>query len=127
MDKKILIAAGALAVLAVLLISNPNEDAHKEAVKKAWNQSLKESTNASDDDDSEGSLFKGFGSILTSMIGSSVIESLVDQMVTSDSYGIFSLTKVDAGKGPQTVGVGMFGHVFLSEKAKSLSGDMAED
>lgn len=101
-----------VSILLIAIITNPSQDDHKEKVKdtftKFYQKSLKENQL-----DSENS-FAALGSLL----GESFISKIVENSVGRDNYLLFSITKVNYKGEEKSIGYGIFGNVFLSEKVE---------
>lgn len=109
--KQILIFAF-ITILLIAIFTNPSQEDHKEKVKETfltyYKKSLKESQL-----DTENS-FAALGSLL----GESFINKIIENAVTRDNYMFFSLTKVTFKGEEKSIGYGVFGNVFLSEKVE---------
>lgn len=106
MKKNYVIAASIVLILLIAAITNPNPERHKEAVKSKFTAYLAKTT----ENDSSG--MGAFGS----MLGNAFAQQIIDNLVTSDNYVLFSLTKVTADGKSNVIGYGLFGNVFLSGK-----------
>jgi hypothetical protein len=113
----ITLAIGFVVMIAV--ITNPNEDKHKSAVKSklvaskiSENIADKSSNTGNSDDDAVERL----GTVLGLAFGSSVVEEIVNSLVSTDNYLVFSITKVVLNGKSKTIGFGIFGNVFISDK-----------
>lgn len=113
--KKSYIIMGAIGlVLLVAIITNPNQDRHKEVLKAKLNaymhQSLKATQSGSGDEWAQA------GQALGLMMGGAMIEGIIDNMVSTDNYLLFSLTKINVEGKSKVVGIGAFGNVFLTSR-----------
>lgn len=99
-----------VTILLIAIFTNPSQEEHKEKVKETftayYQKSLKENQA-----DSENA-FAALGSLL----GNTLINSLIENAITRDNYVIFSLTKITYEGEEKSIGYGVFGNVFLSEK-----------
>ena len=95
-------------IILIALFTNPSTEEHKQAVKSAVNQLVQNSVTESKSD------MESLGILL----GSSLVEKLVENSVTRDNYIIFSTTKISWKGKSRNIGFGLFGNVFLSEKVK---------
>lgn len=50
-----------------------------------------------------------------------LVDYVADNYVYADNYYFFSLTKVKMETHNQSVGIGVFGHVFISEKVEEIA------
>lgn len=103
-----LIIVGIILLLAIF--TNPNQVAHKEKVKTTftafYQKQSKENRTLSNDG------FEALGSLL----GTSLINTIVENGVSCDNYLLFSITKVNYKGQEKSIGYGMLGNVFLSSK-----------
>ena len=54
-------------------------------------------------------------------LGSSLIDKVVDGYIDSENYYFFSLTKINVDGDKRTIGLGILGKVFISDKLKEKS------
>lgn len=97
-------------ILLVAIFTNPSQDEHKEKVKKTFTAYYQKSLNKSELESENA--FSALGNLL----GTSLINSLVDNAVLRDNYLIFSVTKITYEGKEKSIGYGLFGNVFLSDK-----------
>jgi hypothetical protein len=106
MKKSSTFLIGFVILSVVAMMTNPSLDSHKEEVKSVISKSFEKSLSDS------GNSSTAFGTIL----GSSFIGMMVESMVTRENYVIFSLTNANYQGNKKTIGFGVFGLVFISEK-----------
>lgn len=97
-------------ILIIAAFSNPKEAQHREFVKNE----LRAIMEAKMDKDSIGK--DGLGELvlgLGKLLGSAVIDGVVDQLVFSDDYLLFSLTRMRHQGKEEIVGLGIFGNIIL--------------
>jgi len=108
------------SVLAIFLVIafllNPNEAKHQRAVAELAVNEFN-NTEAGAFVDAMGELLGGDGSSFVNYVTNGIVQF----MITSQSYGVFSLTKLRADG--STIGIGLFGHVFLFANELPLGGD----
>ncbi len=130
--KKISIIGLIVCFLAILFATTPGESKHREEAKKVLRDALQtkvESTDEqisslinglSDGDEQTASSEKKkgglFSTIFNSFLGDAVVDNIVDEIVYADDYGFFSLTKIRYNGDDATVGIGVLGKVFISER-----------
>lgn len=109
----IILIVFAVMILAAVL-TNPSSEEHKQAVKSVINQVVQNSISENGSDmEKLGILF-----------GSSLVEKLIENSVTRDNYLLFSITKITWQGKSKSIGYGLFGNVFLSEKVnKAFNND----
>ena len=113
------ITVATVLVIVIAVITNPNEDKHKSAVKSKLigskiSNALTDKTNNTGNSDKDAA--RRIGVVLGSVIGGSIVEEMVDNLVTTDNYIVFSTTKVNVKGENKITGFGAFGNVFLSDK-----------
>lgn len=116
--KKVLSLVIVLAVALAAVVTNPNEEAHKEAVMKEMNNAIdttiKDKAGLGDNDISNGL------SKIVSGIASKVLKPALSLSLTVDNYYVFSVGKIGLDDNPKTVSIGAFGHVFTTFDANDL-------
>lgn len=103
-----LIVLGVLLLIAIL--TNPGKEVHKEEVKSKFTESYQKSLEANATSDNNG--FEALGSLL----GTSLINALIENNVSCDNYVLFSITKITYKGESKSIGLGLLGNVFLSGK-----------
>lgn len=101
-------------LLLIAAITNPDTNRHKEAVKakfdaylqKAAREGIAESDNT----------WEQAGQAIGLMLGGALVSYAVDNLVSTNNYVVFSVTKVSWEDKSRIIGVGAFGNVFLSKK-----------
>ncbi|MDU1889346.1 MAG: hypothetical protein E6767_01530 [Dysgonomonas sp.] len=89
-----------IPVLLIAFIVNPNEEQHKKEVKSRIEKATFTSLPANNLSDYE--------------TGNMIIDQLTDRYITSTNYIFFSTTNITWQGQTHTIGLGVFGHVFLS-------------
>lgn len=114
MKKKYLILVILGIVLLVGILTNPNQDRHKEVIKNKLNsfmqKSMKESLTKTDNE------WEKTGQAFGMMLGGAIIDRMVDNIVSTDNYVLFSTTKISWEGETKIIGIGAFGNVFISKK-----------
>jgi hypothetical protein len=107
-----------VGVLLIAALTNPTPERHKEALKLKFIASMQKSMH--DNASSLGSDATNAGEAIGSLIGGAFIDGIVNNVVSTDNYVLFSITKVNWEGKTRTVGVGAFGNVFLSKEIDSI-------
>lgn len=113
MKKTIVFLAFLFLVIAIAFFTNPTPSEHKAAVKEVLNEHLKKSINSNFPDLSED---QNAASDMGMMLGGALVEMLVENMVASEDYFLFSVTQITWNNNTRTVGIGLFGHVMISDE-----------
>ena len=95
-------------IVLIAIFTNPSTEEHKQAVKSVVNEVVQNSISENSSD------MENIGVLL----GSSLIDNLVENSITRDNYILFSITKISWKDKSRNIGYGLFGNVFLSEKVK---------
>jgi len=107
-----LLIIGMLVLIAA--ITNPSPERHKEAVKTKFKEymqkSMKDSTSISEDEDDKVGLALGM------LIGNAIIDPIVNSLISTDNYIVFSTTKITWDGKTKVIGIGAFGNVFITKK-----------
>ena len=105
-------------LFATAALTNPDTDKHKEEVKTKMNafydDKLAENDNEANDQWSQA------GRSLGVMLGKSMIDKMIDNVITSSNFIVFSTTKVNWEGNTKTIGIGLFGNVFLSKEINEV-------
>jgi hypothetical protein len=105
-----------IILLAVILIiavfTNPNEMVHKEKVKSTITAFYKGQLEK--DETVSGNVFGNIGNLL----GISLINKMIENLVSCDDYLFFSITKITFEEQEKSIGFGVLGHVFISDKVE---------
>jgi hypothetical protein len=103
---------GITLLMAILALTNPNQEVHKEKVKVKLNEFYeKEMAN-----DNTSDQFSQAGNSMGMILAKSMINMVIDNSVSSSNYILFSTTNVTCEGKTKTVGLGILGNVFLSSK-----------
>ena len=94
----------------VAILTNPKLQDHKEAVKTKISALIQKNSNLEEEKDTAYDLGMSFGKLL----GGVLIDNIVDTIVSTDNYVLFSLTKVTWDSETKVIGLGLFGNVFFS-------------
>ncbi len=108
----LLIGFGLFALIACL--TNPATEKHKEEVKLKMNAFLNKEINKKSTLQNEE--WKTAGGLIGNALATSMINMMVENMVSSSNYILFSTTNVTVEGKSKTIGIGFLGNVFLSGK-----------
>ena len=114
MKKNYLVVVIIGVIVLVAVLTNPSEDRHREAMKSRLNANMQKTIKQRLGEDANG--LEGSAQALGAILGGSVVSGLVENVVSSDNYVLFSTTKMTWEGESKVVGVGAFGNVFISNK-----------
>lgn len=107
--KKLLTVVILLLVAVLLIMTRPNEEAHKEAMMKAVKEYI--------DDEAEN---RGFGKNILVSLGKAslvgVVKTALNMKLKMNDYYLFNTTSVHVDGKDQTLSLGILGHVFTFDK-----------
>lgn len=114
MKKNYLVLAIVGVIVFVAILTNPNQDRHKEVIKNKLNsylqKSMKESLTKSDNE------WEQAGQALGMMFGGALVDRIIDNLVSTDNFVLFSTTKISWEGETKIIGIGAFGNVFMTSK-----------
>jgi len=107
---KYLILTITCLIILIAVITNPNQDRHREVVKNKINFYMQK--NLSETNGLE---------LLGAMLGGAVVNVVINNLVSTDNYVLFSTTKINWRGESKVIGVGVFGNVYItSELVKAM-------
>lgn len=98
-----------IIIIAILMVSNPKLQDHQYCVKAKVNNLIRNSISS---ENNSTSLFAELGV----WVGDSVADSLVKNVIKRKDFLLFSLTSFEFNGINKIIGVGILGHVFISDK-----------
>ena len=113
MKKSHMISAIAAVIFLVAMLTNPNQERHKEAVKNGLKTAIQNAIKklpAKTTDELEQAR-----QALTTMLGDPFIDTIVNDSVSSGNYIFFSTTKFTFEGETKIIGIGAFGNVFIAK------------
>ncbi|MCP2027782.1 hypothetical protein L1276_002942 [Flavobacterium sp. HSC-32F16] len=100
--------------LLITALTNPGTEKHKEEVKLKMNAFLEKEMNK--ENTTQNDEFSAAGSLMGNVLAKSMINMMVDNLVSSSNYILFSTTTVTIEGKTKTIGFGILGNIFLSSK-----------
>ena len=113
MKTKFLILLTISLLITCAIATNPSPERHKEAFKNKIYQYLHEplsETLSNTKTIQDESIFA-----LEMLVGNTIYETLVDNLVSSENYILFSLTQISIAGESKIIGYGLFGNVYLDK------------
>lgn len=121
MNTKFLIISIIALVAIAAILTNPTPERHKEVVKNKIHQYLQKP------------MLEGLSNARTKqeevtltlelLLGNTMVDNIIDNLVSTENYLLFSRTQISYDGKIRTIGYGVFGNVFL---AKELDEQMNE-
>lgn len=109
--KKFLISLIVILCLAgVCIVTCPDRQAHKDTLMALVNNKINTEVNKADLGDEL--------SLLGSSIGSKLVGNMLDNRLEVRNHFVYSIGILQKDSGPQTVSVGLLGHVFTASQEK---------
>jgi len=107
---------GTICIAIVLILTNPDGAKHSVAVKgiltKEFNKAMTDELQKSKNNYQQ--VNAGIGLFL----GSTLIDKIVDGYIDCENFYLFSLTKINYEGSDRTIGFGILGKVYISDKLK---------
>jgi|JI8StandDraft_1071087.scaffolds.fasta_scaffold149401_2 hypothetical protein len=114
-----------LAIVAVIMIlaiaSNPSIEKHQEAIKIKVKTIMQQSFQV--DIQLSANKWEQAGQELGLMIGGALLDPIIENIVSTDNYLFFSITKITWKGETNAVGIGIFGNVFVNPKIDAALND----
>ncbi|WP_456098451.1 GYF domain-containing protein [Prevotella histicola] len=104
-----------IALVAVLIITCPKPEQHKDALSGVITQTVNDAVNDSTNTTGDEFIDNAFRSISNAFAGK-VIKTAVDNLVTVDNHIIYSTGKVNYGGKDHIVSLGLLGHIFTVDE-----------
>ncbi|MDR7212653.1 DUF4359 domain-containing protein [Flavobacterium piscis] len=98
----------------ITALTNPGTEKHKEEVKLKMNAFLEKEIHEKKTDQNDQ--WSQAGSAMGNVLAKSMIDMMVNNMVSSSNYVLFSTTDVTFEGKTKTIGIGILGNIFLSGK-----------
>lgn len=113
--KKNYVVLGIIGLIFIIaVITNPNQDRHKEIIKSKLNTYMQKSLK--DKHSETNNEWEQAGQALGLMLGGAIIDRIIDNLVSTDNYVLFSTTKITWDGKTKVVGIGAFGNVYLTSQ-----------
>lgn len=97
-------------ILIIAIFTNPNQTTHIEKVKTTITSLYQKQLKVNETESNNSFL------VLGSLLGTSLINTMVENGVSCDNYLLFSITKFTHEGQEKSIGYGVLGNVFLSSK-----------
>ena len=114
MKTKHYVILGITLFMAILALTNPVQEIHKEKVRIKLNQFYEKEM--AKEDNAATNQFSQAGKSMGMILAKSMINMVIDNAVSSSNYILFSTTNVTWEGNTKTVGIGILWNVFLSSK-----------
>ena len=112
----LLVVIGFIVLIAVL--TNPNQARHKEVLKNKLSSyvqnSIQEDIGEPDD------IWEQAGQGIGLLFGGVIVDKLIDNVLSTNNYVVFSTTKINWGAKSKVIGFGVFGNVFITGELKEV-------
>ena len=114
MKRDNIIAGIILFIIVIAALTNPNGYRHKELLKSKLYSGLQESGTAKipGTDESWGEISES----MRKLLGTELVNKLVDNQLSTKSYGLFSTSSIQVDGQSKVIGIGIFGQVFYTSE-----------
>src|SRR5690606_37130232 len=104
-------------IILIAIFTNPNQDRHKEVIRNKFNTIMQKSFKEEKKGENEVAQALGL------MLGGALAGSLLDNLISTDNYLLFSTTKMMWEGETKVIGIGAFGNVFLLKDFEKVMED----
>jgi hypothetical protein len=101
-------------IVLVAVLTNPDQNRHKEVIKNKLITYLQKSIKK--DQTKPKDEWEEAGQALGIMMGGMIVEKVLDNFMSTDNYVVLSTTKITWDGETRMIGIGAFGNVFLTRK-----------
>lgn len=106
---------GVLALIIIIAtLTNPDQDRHKEVLKNKLNEFMQQSIMNDDVNSSNG--WEESGSTFALIISGVIVDEILDNLVSTDNYIVFSTTRISWDGKSKIIGIGAFGNVYITKE-----------
>jgi len=107
---------GTVCIAIVLIMTNPDRSKHflavKEILTKEFNKAMTEELRHSKNN------YQATSAGIGLFLGSTLIDKVIDGYIDCENFYLFSLTKINIDGNNKTIGLGILGKVYISDKLK---------
>lgn len=105
-----------IAIAGVAIVTCPGEQEHKAALSQVVTATMDEEINGTDTTAESSDIVSKLFNQISSVWTKKVVDEAVDNLIYVDNNVLFSMGKVRFGGKAHTVSLGVFGHVFTTDK-----------
>ncbi len=114
MKKNYITLAVLILIILVAVLTNPDQNRHKEVVKDKLITFLQKSIKK--DQTKPNDEYEEAGQAIRIMLGGMIVEKILDNFLSTDNYVVFSITKITWQGEKKIIGIGALGNVFLTKE-----------
>ena len=114
MKKSQIILAIITFVIVIAVLTNPNQDRHKEVLRAKLTSFMQKSMSRGVSVSNEE--WDNSSNALGIMFGGLIVEGIIANVVSTENYLVFSTTKVTWDGDTKVIGFGAFGNVYITDK-----------
>ena len=101
-------------VIIIAVITNPNQDRHKEVIKAKITTYIQKAIKPTTTDSTNE--WEQAGQAIGLMLGGVMVDQIINNLISTDNYLLFSTTKITWEGQTKTIGIGAFGNVYITKK-----------
>ena len=101
-------------ILLVAVLTNPDQDRHKEVIKNKLITYLQKSIKK--DQTKPKDEWEEAGQALGIMMGGMIVEKVLDNFMSTDNYVVLSTTNITWDGETRIIGIGAFGNVYITKE-----------
>ncbi|WP_264537296.1 DUF4359 domain-containing protein [Flavobacterium sp. N1736] len=114
MKTKHYVILGITLFIAILALTNPAQEIHKEKVRIKLTEFYE--TEMAKEDNTATNQFSQAGKSMGMILAKSMINMVIDNAISSSNYILFSTTNVTWEGKTKIIGIGILGNVFLTSQ-----------
>ena len=114
MKKAYITLAILILIILIAVITNPDQNRHKEVIKNQLITYLQKSIKKDQPEPKDE--WEEAGQALGIMLGGMIVEKVLDNFMSTDNYVVFSTTTITWEGKKKIIGIGAFGNVFITKE-----------
>jgi hypothetical protein len=113
-------------IVLVAVLTNPDQNRHKEVIKNKLITYLQKTINK--DQAKPQDEMEQVAQVIGITLGGMIAEKILDNLMSTDNYIVFSTTKITWDGETRIIGIGAFGNVFITKELdESLNKGLLEN
>jgi hypothetical protein len=113
---------GIVFIAIALILTNPDRAKHSAAVKEILTKEFHKTM--TDEIQTSKNSYQRANAGIGLLLGATLIDKIIDGYIDSENFYLFSLTKLNVEGTNRTIGFGILGKVYVSDKLKENIGKL---
>lgn len=114
MKKGALIFVFIVVLTLIAVLTNPDQNRHKEVLRNRINAYMQHSVVSAQNNTSDE--WNDTSNTLAIMLSGVFVDQLLENLISTENYVVFSLTKITWQGETKIIGIGAFGNVYFTKK-----------